>query len=88
MEAYPVPFDLDRTRPATLVLRNASAETLRWVRVEMLGPGLASAPLTPRLDPGDHIEVKVRGDDLGTSSRVIVRWLRPSGGEYLWGIAL
>jgi len=87
MEAYRVPFAVDRRRAPTYRLVNASLEPLRWVHVELDGPGLASAPLTPRLDPGAAIEVEVRGRDLAAASTLIVRWLRASGDEYLWRVA-
>lgn len=87
MDAYPVPFLVDRSHAPRYRLVNSSAEPLRWVRVEMDGPGVASTRLTPRLDPGDALEVLVRGPDLAQDSRLRVRWLRPTGEEYLWAIA-
>jgi len=87
MDAYPVPFRIDRSRAPRYRLVNASAERLRWVRIEMDGPGVASARLTPRLEPGGAVEVMVRGPDLAERSRLCVRWLRPNGEEYLWAIA-
>ncbi len=87
MDAYPVPFRVDRTRAPRLRLVNVSPEPLRWVRVEMDGPGVASARLTPRLEPGDALQVLVRGRDLQRDSRLCVRWLRPNGEEYLWAVA-
>lgn len=88
MSAYPVPFTVDRSHVPRLRLRNSSAETLRWVRVEMAGRGIVHAPLTPRLRPGEELEVAVHGDELERDSRVIVRWRRANGEEYLYGIAL
>jgi len=82
-----VPFRIDRSRAPRYRLVNESAEPLRWVRVEMDGPGVVAAPLTPRLDPGSSLEVRVGGRDLARSSRLVVRWLRPNGEEYLWGVA-
>ncbi len=87
MDAYPVPFRIDRSRAPRYRLVNASSESLRWIRVEMDGPGVATARLTPRLDPGAAIDVVVRGRDLPHDSRLCIRWLRPNGEEYLWGIA-
>ena len=87
MNAYPVPFRVDRSRAPALRLVNVSREILCWVRVEMDGPGVASARLTPRLDPGAALVVDVRGRDLERDSRLIVRWRRPNGEEYLWGVA-
>ncbi len=86
MDAYPVPFRVDRTRAPNLRLVNASTERLRWVRVEMDGPGVATARLTPRLEPGDSLQVLVRGRDLSRESRLCIRWLRPNGEEYLWAV--
>lgn len=88
MPPYPVPFAIDRSRAPRLLLKNASRETLHWVRVEMSGRGLAAAPLTPRLPPGAILEVAVHGPQLELDSRVIVRWRRPNGEEYLYGVAL
>jgi len=87
MDAYPVPFRIDRSRAPRYRLVNASAEPLRWVRVEMDGPGVATAGLTPRLEPGGALDVLVRGRDLAQASRLCIRWLRPNGEEYLWGVA-
>ncbi|MBO9577930.1 MAG: hypothetical protein J7480_04065 [Microbacteriaceae bacterium] len=87
MDAYPVPFRVDRSRAPRYRIVNSSLEPLRWVRVEMDGPGVATARLTPRLEPGAAIDVVVRGRDLALSSRLCIRWLRPNGEEYLWGIA-
>lgn len=88
MSSYPVPFAIDRSRSPRLLLQNASTETLHWVRVEMAGRGLAAAPLTPRLPPGGVLEVGVHGSQLALDSRLIVRWRRPNGDEYLYGVAL
>ena len=88
MSAYPVPFTVDRRQVPRLRLHNSSAETLHWVRVEMSGRGMASAPLTPRLPPGAVLDIGVHGVDLAADSRVIVRWRRPNGEEYLYGVAL
>ena len=88
MPAYPVPFAIERDDARRLRLRNGSAETLHWVRVEVAPRGLAWAPLTPRLEPGAAVEVAVQGSRLELDSRVIVRWRRPNGEEYLYGIAL
>lgn len=87
MDAYPVPFRIDRSRAPRYRLVNASAEPLRWVRIELVGPGIATARPTPRLEPGAALDVLVRGPDLARDSRLCVRWLRPNGEEYLWGIA-
>ncbi len=88
MSAYPVPFAIERGGSPRLRVRNTSAETLRWVRVEMAGRGIAHAPLTPRLPPGAALDVAVHGIELARDSRLIVRWRRPNGDEYLYGIAL
>lgn len=88
MSVYPVPFTIDRSRAPRLRLRNTSSETLHWVRIEMSGRGLATAPLTPRLPPGSALDIGVHGSDLAADSRVIVRWRRPNGEEFLYGVAL
>lgn len=87
MNAYPVPFRVDRSQAPRYRLINSSGEHLRWVRVEIVGPGVVSARLTPRLDPGGAVDVMVRGPDLAEASRLCIRWLRPNGEEYLWAIA-
>lgn len=66
---------------------NASLESLRWVRIELNGPGIATPPFVPRLGPGETLEVDVRGADLPRATRMVVRWLRENGDEYLWGVA-
>jgi len=88
MSAYPVPFTVERDGAQRLRLRNASDEPLHWVRVETSRRGIAWAPLTPRLDPGGWLDVSVQGPELARDTRVIVRWRRPNGDEYLYGVAL
>lgn len=88
MLAYPVPFLVDRRAAPRYRFVNVSAECLRWVRVELRGPGLASAPFLAALAPGSAFEVDLRGDDLASNSRLVLRWLRPNGEEYLWGVSL
>jgi len=87
MDAYPVPFRVDRSAAPRYRLVNASSESLCWVRVEMAGPGLVAAGVTPRLAPGGALDIVVGGRDLAQESRLCVRWLRPNGEEYLWAIA-
>lgn len=87
-EAYRVPFIVDvgaalRHRVVRRLV-NISDEPLRWVRVELDGPGVVVAPLTPRLEPDGAIDVHVLGGDLARDTRLCVRWLRPNGEEYLW----
>ncbi len=86
MESYPVPFTIDRRRAPRYALRNASREPVRWIRLELTGRGLLRAPSPARLEPGEILEFEVHGEDLPLDSRLIVRWLRPSGEEYLWGV--
>ncbi len=86
MESYPVPFTLDRDHAPRYALQNASLETVHWLRFDLTGPGLLDAPAVPRLEPGARCEFTLHGDDLPLDSRLIVRWLRASGEEYLWGV--
>lgn len=88
MEAYRVPFHLDRRRAPVLRLVNRNTETVRWVRIEVDGPGLAAAPMTRQLAPGDGVEVLVRGEHLARDTRLVVRWVREDGEHYLWGASL
>lgn len=87
MEAYRVPFGVDRSGAPRYRLVNRGPHPIRWVRVELDGPGVVSAPLTPRLGPGETLEIAVRGARLAESSRLLVRWLRDDGEEYLWAMA-
>ncbi len=88
MEAYPVPFHLDRHAAPVLRLVNHSTETVRWVRIELDGPGVIASTITPRLLPGDGIDLRVRGADPARETRVVVRWLRDDDTQYLWGVPL
>lgn len=83
-----MPFRVDRSRAPRYAFVNESAETLRWVRVELDGPGLVASPLTPRLAPGACHAVDLRGVGFELDTRAIVRWRREDGEEFLWGVAL
>jgi len=86
MESYPVPFAIDRRRAPRYALRNASLEPVHWIRLELAGPGLLRAPTPARLGPGEVLEFDLRGEDLSRDSRLVVRWLREDGDEYLWSV--
>lgn len=86
--AYRVPFRLDRSDgPGLQRLRNASAETLYSVRLQLDGPGVMAASAPAVLAPGETLKVLVRGDDLPRDTLLVVRWFRADGDEYLWRIA-
>jgi len=86
MDSYPVPFTIDRRRAPRYSLRNASLETVHWVRLDLTGSGVLRAPSPSRLRPGESLEFELRGEDLARDARLVVRWLRPNGEEYLWGV--
>ncbi len=87
MKPYSVPFTFDRSAAPRFRLRNDGPETVRGVTVTLLGPGMM--PTTPPrvLHPTEQLELVIRGDDLARATVLVVRWLRPDGGEYLWRVA-
>ncbi|RQP09316.1 MAG: hypothetical protein EAS51_12215 [Microbacteriaceae bacterium] len=87
MEPYRVPFAFDRRDAPRYVLRNRGTETVRGVTATLLGSGLMPAGHPRALAPGDELELRIRGDDLARDTTLVIRWLRPSGEEYLWRIA-
>ncbi len=87
MEPYRVPFFFDRSRSPDFRLVNIGAERLRGVTVTLLGSGLMAAPVPVVLDPSRALELRIRGDDLARESLLVVRWLRPSGDDYVWRVS-
>lgn len=87
MEPYRIPFAFDRASAPRFRLSNTGRETLRGVTVTLTGSGVMPAGLPRVLRPGEHLELVVRGDDLARDTVLVVRWLRPSGEEYLWRVA-
>ena len=86
MEAYPVPFRVDRSRSPRLRLVNTGDERLRGVTVTLRGPGLLAISPIRTVEPQGSLSVRVRGDRLERDSSLIVRWLRPDDSEYLWRV--
>ncbi|WP_167139058.1 hypothetical protein [Diaminobutyricimonas sp. TR449] len=86
--AYRVPFLVRRERAPTYELVNVGDERLRGIRLTLLGDGRLVWGIPSVLEPADGLLLRMHGDDLARSSVVIVRWLRPSGDEYLWRISL
>ncbi|AYF98688.1 hypothetical protein [Protaetiibacter intestinalis] len=87
MEPYRVPFTFDRSRAPHFRLRNTGSEPVRGVTATLLGRGVMPAGPPRALQPGDQLELVVRGDDLARETTLVIRWLRPNGEEYLWRVA-
>jgi hypothetical protein len=87
MEPYRVPFLFDRSRAPVYRLVNVGSERLRGVTVTLLGSGLMPALAPATLDPTWSIEIAIRGADLARDSTLVIRWLRPSGEDYLWRVS-
>lgn len=87
MEPYSVPFTFERSDAPRFRLRNDGDETLRGVTVTLLGCGVMPAAPPRVLRPGEQVEVVIRGGDLARATSLVIRWLRPDGGEYLWRVA-
>ncbi|HEU0205126.1 MAG TPA: hypothetical protein VFQ74_00320 [Pseudolysinimonas sp.] len=84
MEPYRVPFLFDRSRAPLYRLVNVGTEPVRGVTLTLSGAGMMPANQPMALGPSEALEVVIRGDHLEQASAVIVRWLRPSGEDYLW----
>ncbi len=86
VEPYRVPFLFDRSRAPIYRLVNVGSERLRGVTAILSGSGImpAVAPLT--LEPSESVEMFIRGEDLARISALQLRWLRPSGEEFLWKV--
>jgi hypothetical protein len=87
MEPYRVPFLFDRSRAPLYRLVNVGGERLRGVTVTLLGSGVMPALAPTTLDPTRSIELTIRGEDLPRESNLVIRWLRPSGEDYLWRVS-
>jgi len=57
------------------------------VTATLLGSGVMPAGLPRALPPGEHLELTIRGEHLARDAVLVIRWLRPSGEEYLWRVA-
>lgn len=87
MEPYRLPFHFDRASAPRYRLHNRGAEPVRGVTITLLGSGVMAAGPPRILRPGDQLELVIRGDDLARETTLVIRWLRPSGEEYLWRVA-
>ncbi|WP_284252856.1 hypothetical protein [Pseudolysinimonas kribbensis] len=86
MEPYRVPFLFDRSRAPAYRLVNIGAERLRGVTVALVDSGVMSPVMPGALEPTQAIELQIRGEHLELNATLLVRWLRPSGDEYLWRV--
>lgn len=86
MEAYPVPFRVERS-PTRVRFVNTSDDAVFWVRAILDGPGIVLSPPTPKLDPERGFDVVLRGPDVA-QSLLVVQWLRRDGRKYLYSVAL
>jgi hypothetical protein len=87
VEPYRVPFLFDRSRAPSYRLVNIGPEELRGVTLSLVGAGMISPVMPGTLKPSEAIEVHVRGPDLARDAMLVVRWLRPSGEDYLWRVS-
>ncbi|QNO38412.1 hypothetical protein H4J02_05225 [Protaetiibacter sp. SSC-01] len=87
MEPYRIPFAFDRRDAPRYVLRNRGVETVRGVTATLLGSGVMPAGHPRALAPGDELAFVIRDDDLARNATLVIRWLRPTGEEYLWRVA-
>jgi hypothetical protein len=87
MEPYRVPFLFDRSGAPVYRLVNIGSERLRGVTVALLGSGMMSPVMPGSLAPTEAIELRIRGDHLARDATLQVRWVRPSGEDYLWRVS-
>ncbi|MHB1173387.1 MAG: hypothetical protein ACYCZY_13075 [Lacisediminihabitans sp.] len=85
--AYAVPLRVDRSDAPRFRIVNVGNESLRGVRLTLLGAGVMPAGIPSTLPPGKALEFTLRGENLALSTIVIVRWFRPTGEEYLWRVS-
>jgi hypothetical protein len=87
VDPYRVPFLFDRSHAPVYRLVNVGSERLRGVAVALSGSGVMS-PVMPRaLGPSEAVELRIRGAHLERDAVLIVRWLRPSGEDWLWRVS-
>jgi len=87
MEAYPVPFRVERSADR-LRLINRGSSPVRWVRFHAHGAGVAVARPIPSLSVGGSINVRLASPDLSRDTLLVVQWVRDDGETYLMSIAL
>ncbi|WP_430591676.1 hypothetical protein [Humidisolicoccus flavus] len=84
--AYSVPFRAKFLEDGTTALiENVSEERLNWVRVDLIGVGMMT-PVSPgSMEPGDQIQVRVRGANWENTTRIQLSWLRADdSGPFVW----
>ncbi|MDH6180448.1 hypothetical protein M2152_000630 [Microbacteriaceae bacterium SG_E_30_P1] len=85
--AYRVPLRLERAGGHLFRFTNTSDETLRGVALTLHGSGVMGANAPARLQPGETLEVDIKGRSLARDAILVVRWFRPDGTEYLWRVS-
>ncbi|MCU1528752.1 MAG: hypothetical protein JWP75_2515 [Frondihabitans sp.] len=82
--AYAVPFWIDRRlAPQLHHVVNVGDETVRGLRVSLLGSGHLVPMSTVSLGPGSSFTLATLATD-SQDSVMVLRWFRPNGEEYLW----
>ena len=86
---YPNPWRVIARQPEThLLLRNASAERLTFVRLSVAGAGSLALSLPRHVLPGASVEVVFdRAHPPDPNTIVTLRWFRSDGREYLWHLS-
>jgi hypothetical protein len=87
LDAYPVPFRVQRADAPTYRIINVSAEPVHGVALTLHGSGVMGASSPCTLEPLEALEVIVAGRDLARRAIMVVRWFRADGEEYLWRIS-
>jgi hypothetical protein len=85
--AYRMPFEVERFGSERIELRNASRDVLRWITIDLMGPGHFVAQTPAKLEPGQALAVWLFGDDLARQTKVQVSWFH-DGVQYLWLVSL
>jgi hypothetical protein len=85
--AYRMPFEVERFGSERIELRNASGDVLRWITIDLMGPGHFVAQTPAKLEPGQALAVWLFGDDLARQTKVQVTWFH-EGAQYLWLVSL
>lgn len=85
--AYRVPLSVDRSSAPRFELRNHGEERLRGISLTLLGSGRLLWGLPSALEPGALLRFAVHSDDIARNCVLQVRWIRPSGDEYLWRVS-
>lgn len=85
--AYRVPFRIERGPGRLYRFTNLGPEVLRGVSLTLHGSGVMGANVPTTLRPGESLEVDIAGRHLAHDAILVVRWLRPSGEEYLWRVS-